>query len=56
MWPSAWKQGQQAQTLAEQDRRHRLDLWHAVGLGWLAWVFFLMTVLLLILTVREFMA
>lgn len=53
-WPKDWKTGQDHLTLAEQDRRQRVTLWSSLGLGWLAWTFLVMTVLLAILTVSAF--
>lgn len=55
-WPRAWKQGQDHLMLSEQDRRQRLSLWSSFGLGWLAWAFLAITVLLAILTAQAFAA
>jgi hypothetical protein len=58
-WPREWKTGQQHMTLAEQDvrqRQSRVSHWSFVGLGWLAWMFSLMTVLLGVLTLKAFLA
>ena len=56
-WLTEWKKGQGHLTLAQQDelqRQSSVSHWSFLGLGWLAWCFSLMTVLLAALTVRAF--
>jgi hypothetical protein len=53
-WPREWKRGQEHLTLVEQERLQRLTLWSSLGMGWLAWAFLAMTILLAILTARAF--
>lgn len=58
-WPGEWKKSQEHMTLAEHDelqRQSRVSRWSFLGLGWLAWLFSLMTVLFAVLTLQAFFA
>jgi hypothetical protein len=57
-WPGAWKRGQEHMTLAEHEERQHQSVvshWSFLGLGWLAWVFSIMTLLLAALTLKAFL-
>lgn len=56
LWPREWKRGQEHLTLAEQERLQQSNLGANLGAGWLAWVFLMMTLLSVILTVGAFFA